>query len=146
MASKYATEWASALADVKAAGAAIAFAAKLAGTYVPATDSWTPTASTPVAGYAIQQEPDTDKFGALSLIAATSAILFFVPSTIGQLPALGASCTWGAQTYTVRDLAPVAVDGVAIAATITVSADTEAAAGIAAAEAGRVRAGPTGKV
>lgn len=99
----YATEWASALADVQAAGAAISFAG----------------AST-VPGYAIRTRGNPQKYAALKLVESEAPTLFFVPSTYGDTPDLNALATFGGTEYAVVSVEPVAPDGVAIAAHVIV--------------------------
>ena len=94
----YATDWASALADVTAAGAAVSFAG-----------------GTTVAGYAIPLLNGVPKqFAARTLVETQGPMLFFVPSTYGQRPALNALATWGGAEYAVKDELPFDPDGTAL--------------------------------
>jgi hypothetical protein len=89
----------------------------------PATGLPTPTTST-VTGSAIQVRGDPDTYKRLELIRSQAPTLFFTPTTYGELPAPGDTVVWPAtngQTYTVRDVDPIAPDGVAIAARVVIT-------------------------
>lgn len=115
MTSAYVDDYAGALEDVAAAGAAIAFTL----TRTPQDDA-TGAAGVPVitsvTGYAIGTAGDPRVYRDLNLTEAEAPTVFFVPSTIGQVPALGAACTWGGVPYVVKSVKPLWPDGVAIAA------------------------------
>jgi hypothetical protein len=94
----YAPDWSSALADVRAAGAAISF-----------------VGSTTVAGYAIPLLSGAPKrFSGRTLVETQGPALFFVPSTYGARPPLNALGTWGGQEYAVKDELPFDPDGTAL--------------------------------
>ena len=121
MTTLYAPEATSALADIKAAGAAVTFTQTVPGTYDPATDTWTSPSAVTVAGYAIRVKGNPIRYQALELIQSESPTLLFAPTTAGSLPAVGSAVTWNSIAYTVRDVEPVAPDGQPIIARIIVS-------------------------
>jgi hypothetical protein len=95
--STYTADHASALADVKAAGAAISF-----------------VGTSTVAGYAIPLRGMPKQYRATRLVEGQGPVLFFVPTTYGQRPALNALGTWAGQEYAVKDEEPFDPDGTAI--------------------------------
>lgn len=117
----YATEAASALADVTAAGAAVTFTKVAPGTYDGTTDTWSNPTNASVSGYAIRVRGNPDTYEKLNLIEALSNTLLFTPSTYGQVPALGSEVVWDGVTYTVRDVNQLAPDGKAILSRVVVS-------------------------
>lgn len=119
--SKYISEHASALADVSSAGSAVTFSKTVPGTYDPATDTTTGATTSSVSGFAIGKRGDPVLYQKLSLIQSEAPTLFFVPSTIGEAPLLGASVVWGGIAYVVRDVDPLSIDGVPIAHDVVVS-------------------------
>lgn len=117
----YATDHASALADVTAAGAAVTFTDKSPGAYA-STGTWTgPATTTSVAGAAIEVEGDPKEYEALSLVQRNPATLFFTPTTYGSLPSLDMAVTWGGVSRLVKRVRPLAPDGTAIAAYVVVA-------------------------
>ena len=119
--SQYTADHAGALADIREAGAAVTFTTSSPGTYDAATDAFTTPVTSSVTGAAVQISGKPFKYQALGLIASHAPTLLFAPTTYGQLPALGASVTWGSATYTVRDVESVALDGTAIIAYVVVA-------------------------
>jgi hypothetical protein len=117
----YTAENAGAYADVSAAGAMVAFTLAGQGTYDPSTGVTTPAADLAVLGAAVEKKGSLFAYQALSLVAAKARTLFFVPTTYGELPPLDSVVSWGGVSYTVKNVAPIAPDGVAIAATVIVS-------------------------
>lgn len=111
MATSYATEHASAYADILAAGAAVTFSAVSAGTYDGATDTWSTPVTTTVAGAAIRVRGNPQTYQALELIQSEAPTLLFAPSTYGATPALGMTVTWDGVVYTVRAVEPIAPSG-----------------------------------
>lgn len=116
----YATDHAAALTDVADAGASITFTDVTQGSYDPETDTATPSTAT-VTGSAVRVQGDPQMYEALGLVEAEPATLLFAPTTYGDTPALGSTCTWGSSTFTVRAVNPVAPDGSAIIAKVVVS-------------------------
>lgn len=116
----YAVEHAGALADVTEAGAAVTFSKVSQGSYDPETDTATPSTST-VAGSAVRVPGDPERYSRLNLVESKAVTLLFAPTTFGDTPALGATCSWGGETLTVRDVEPLAPDGNTIIATVVVS-------------------------
>lgn len=90
-------------------------------TYDAATDTSSVVAST-ITGSAIQVRGDPRRYKALGLTLTDMPTLFFCPTTYGECPAVGDTVTWTSKRYTVRDVSPIAPDGVTIAARIIVGA------------------------
>ena len=81
------------------------------------------TSSSTITGSAIQVRGDAQRYDALGLKLDTMPTLFFSPTTYGNEPLPGDTVTWPASNgdvYTVRDVAPIAPDGVLIAARIVI--------------------------
>lgn len=119
----YATEHASALADVRAAGRSVTFTVTTR-TQDRTTGLVTPVDST-VTGAALRVKSDPKKLSALSVqhnLSMESAItLLFVPDTYGGGVDPGASVEWMSKTYIVRDVDPLAPDGSNIFQRVVVS-------------------------
>jgi len=111
----------SALADVTAAGSAATFILGNQGVSDPTTGRTVPSADISVPGFAIEKKGSLTQYQALGLEVAKAKTLFWVPTTYGALPALSSQIAWAGGTYIVKNVAPIAPDGVAIAATIVVS-------------------------
>lgn len=107
----YAADHASALADIKDAGAAITFTKRSAGTHDPITDTFSAPSLSSVAGHAIRTKGDAKRYESLKLTPTDAITLLFAPTTYGQRPALGATATWEGAPVVVRDTDPVAPDG-----------------------------------
>lgn len=118
----YAADHADALASVADAGAAVTFTLESPGTYVEATDTFTPTTMTTCSGYAIEVAGNPETYDRLSLVLSSAPSLFFTPSTYGDLPRPGYGTIWNAKPYTVKDVLPLAPNGPAIAATVVIAA------------------------
>lgn len=90
-------------------------------TYDAVNDTQTVTEST-VAGSAIQVRGDPKRYMATGLVLSEMPTLFFAPSTYGDCPAPGDTVVWpdGGATWTVRDVDPIAPDGVVIAARVVI--------------------------
>lgn len=91
------------------------------GTYDPLTGQTTGATTVTVSGKAMQIDGDPDLYKALSLLETDNPTLLFVPDTAGQMPALGATASWGSQTYAVKHRKPLAMNGTPTAAQIVVS-------------------------
>ncbi len=113
----YAPDHAGALADLAADGVAVTFTAH-GGTHSPSTGTVSAPTTTTVTGAAVQVTPDRRQFAALNLVEGRTVALLFAPTTFGSLPVLGASFSFGGETFTVRSVEPLAPAGTAIAATI----------------------------
>jgi hypothetical protein len=100
---------------------AVTFTRTLPGVYSPATDTWTAPTVTTITGNAIAVRGDPTRYRALGLVLTEAPTLFFAPTTYGETPAPGDTVTWTSIVYTVRDVAPIAPDGVTIAARVIVS-------------------------
>jgi hypothetical protein len=79
----------------------------------------TPVVSS-VTGSAIQVRPSLQRYKALNLALATTPTLFFTPMTYGEVPQPGDAVTWAGKPYVVRDVDPIAPDGVVIAARVAI--------------------------
>lgn len=117
----YAPDHAGALADVKAAGAAVTFTFRNPGTYDEATGLFTSAGTSSVAGYAVRVRGNPKTYDRLSLKQSEAPTLLFTPNTYGALPQMDHVVTWNSIVYTVRDVEPVAPDGSAILAKIVVA-------------------------
>lgn len=116
----YSVEWAGALADVQAAGAAVTFSLTT-DVLDPSTSTYVAGATVTVPGYAISRSGNPIKYAALGLLLMEAPTLVFVPSTYGNLPGLGYSVVWNSTTYLVKDVDPVGPDGPAILAKVIVA-------------------------
>ncbi len=115
----FAAQHARALAKVRAKGFPITFTKTTPGAHDPATGLTGAPAESSVAGYAIRvaakSMADQRAYERAGLTPQEAPMLFFVATTYGQVPALGATCT-GAMAGTLREFGdPVAPDAVAIA-------------------------------
>jgi hypothetical protein len=102
-------------------GAAVVFSKTTPGTYNETTDTTTAPVTVSVAGHAMQIDGDPELYKNLELIESENPTLLFKPDTVGQMPALGSTVLWGAQTFTVRNINKLAMDGTPTAARIVVS-------------------------
>lgn len=116
---KYAAEHADALADIADAGAPTVFS-RVAQTVNAATDRRTRSTTT-ISGSAIQVKGDPNRYRQLSLIESQAPSLLFAPDTYGDLPKEGDTVTWAGVGYTAKDVTPIALDGVVIAARIVIA-------------------------
>ncbi len=87
-----------------------------------ATDDTSTVAETTITGSAIQVRGDPRRYTALGLVLSEMPTLFFSPTTYGSTPAPGDTVTWptGGSTWTVKDVDPIAPDGVLIAARVVI--------------------------
>lgn len=98
------------------------------GTYDAATDTYTTPTNTTVSGSAIGVRGKPDRYKALGLALEKMPTLFFTPSDYGlqaytsDFVQPGDTCVWNGTTFTVKDVDPIAPDGVVIAARIIVGA------------------------
>jgi hypothetical protein len=88
-------------------------------TYNQATGDVVPVVTT-VTGSAIQVKGDPQRYQAMGLILATMPTLLFTPTSYGQVPKPGDAVTWSGVDYTVRDVDPLAPDGVVILARVVI--------------------------
>jgi hypothetical protein len=116
----YTTDHADALVAVREAGASVTFT-RTNSTYNPATDTFDAARRVTVIGHAIRVKGDPERHRALSLTISEAPTLLFAPTTYGQTPDVGMSVDFGGVRYVVRDVEPVAPDGTAILARVTVS-------------------------
>lgn len=122
----FAAKHTSALAAITKNGAAVTFSRVTQGSYDAATDTATPATST-VSGYAIRVSGDQttrgnpDRYSQLGLVESKAPTLLFAASTYGSVPELGATCSWNSETFTVRDVNPIAPDGTPIVSYVVIS-------------------------
>ncbi len=90
-------------------------------TYNPENGVMTTTEST-VAGAAFRVRSDPERFVALGLNITENPTLFFTPTDYGGTPQPGDEVTWPANgtVYHVKDVDPIAPDGVVIAARVVI--------------------------
>lgn len=98
---------------------AVTFTRVLQTSYDPETDQGVDTTTT-ITGVAIRVRGDAHHYQALGLIESKAPTLYFVPTTYGETPEPGDVVTWESEEYTVRDVSPLAPDGVTIAARIII--------------------------
>jgi hypothetical protein len=121
MTTVYAADHASALADVREAGAAVTFTRKTPGTLDEATGLHASASATTIAAYAIDAFAGSGKTPGVPVLKENEELaLFCVPVTIGQLPAPSDTVTWNSITYIVRRVLALQPDGTPIAATVMV--------------------------
>jgi hypothetical protein len=101
-------------------GAAVTFTAGTAGAYDPLTGIVTGASSVTVSGSAMEIDGDPDLYTALSLIESENPTLLFRPSTVGEVPPLGATVLWGGETFTVKNVKRLAMAGTPTAARVVV--------------------------
>lgn len=102
-------------------GAPVVFSHGTSGTYDAATDITTGGSVVEVTGTAMQIDGNPEQYAALGLIQSENPTLLFRPAVIGVLPVLGSTVAWGGETLTVKDVEPLAMNGVATAARVRVS-------------------------
>lgn len=109
----YASDHASALADVRAAGAPVTFVLEQPGTEQADGTFSTPTQRV-VTGYALENGGDPKEYERLGLTEHEAPRLFFVAETYGEEPDPGMTCVWAGRRHTVRSAKPFRPDGLAI--------------------------------
>lgn len=74
------------------------------------------TVITTITGSAIQVHGVPQRYRDMGLVLATMPTLLFTPTTYGERPMPGDTCVWplGGETFTVKDVDPIAPDGVMI--------------------------------
>jgi hypothetical protein len=106
----------------------VTFTRHAAGTYDAAAGTWSGAGTTTITGSAIQVRGNVQRYAALGLVLSTMPTLLFTPTLYGlragtaEFVLPGDVVEWATRTYTVRDVDPVAPDGVVIVARIVVSA------------------------
>ena len=85
----------------------------------PETGTMTPVTTT-ITGSAIQVKGIPARYTALGLVLTTMPTLLFTPTTYGETPEPGDTVSWVGKTYTVKDVDPVAPDGITIIARIII--------------------------
>lgn len=121
MSTTYTADHTDALTAVADAGAPVAFTLAGQGAYDPATDTTAPGDDVVITGSAIEKKGSLIRYQALGLVIAKARTLFFVPTTLGDLPPLSAIVVWGGVSYVVKDVQPIAPNGDAIAATVVIA-------------------------
>ena len=115
----YAADHASALADIRDAGAAVTFT-RATTAYDEATGLATPTVTT-VAGFAMRVPGDPVRYAAGGWSLATMPSLLFAASTFGALPVAGDTVEWGSVVFTVKSVEPLDLNAAgAILSTVVV--------------------------
>lgn len=100
-----------ALATVTRKGAAVTFTLVSPGTYDAATDTYTDATTSTVLGSAVQDDA-TQHRKAGDLIGTGNVVVFFTPTTRGQLPLPDYRVTWGsAALHVVRTFGGIDPDG-----------------------------------
>jgi hypothetical protein len=102
-------------------GAVVTFSKSTPGTYDPNTDMTTGGSTLTVAGRAMKIAGDPVLYAALSLIESENPTLLFTPDVAGVMPALGSSVVWAGESFTVKNINTLAMNGTATAARIVVS-------------------------
>lgn len=102
-------------------GAPVTFSQTTPGTYDGATGTWTADTTVTVAGTAMQIDGDPEAYAALGLILSLNPMLLFRPAVVGEMPTSGMTVVWGGATLTVKDVEPLAMNGIATAARVRVS-------------------------
>lgn len=109
-----------ALATIAKKGSDVVFPGTNTGaTYDPATDTWSGGTSTPITGKAVQTKGNVDRFAALNLILINPVTLLLAAKNLAITPMPGMVFTWAGKNYTIKDVDPVAPDGVPILYKIT---------------------------
>ena len=118
----YEAEHASALADVRAAGAEVRFTREKPGEYDAETDTWTEPMDWATAdGYALQVSGDAREYERLGLVETEAPTLMFVAETFGDVPGLGDVVEWADRRQAVRSVRPFAPAGVAILSYVVIA-------------------------
>ena len=96
-----------------------------APTYAAGSDTLTETVTT-ITGSAIQVRGDPRRYKALGFVLTDMPTLFFSPTSDGlragtdEFVQPGDTVVWATRTYTVKDVDPIAPDGVVIAARVVI--------------------------
>jgi len=109
--SQYTADHAGALADIREAGAPVTFTFAVAGTHSPSTGTFTGGSTTSVDGDAIRMPGDVRRYAALGLTEREAITLLFAPTTFAANPEVGATFTFGGDTFTIATCDPLALDG-----------------------------------
>lgn len=106
---------------VRFKGASVTFTQTLPGTHTATTGRFASPSTATVAGYAMRVTGDPERYKALQLVESEAPTLEFVPTTDGQVPALGSTVTWSGTVYTVRDVEPIGYSGTASRSRVVVA-------------------------
>lgn len=117
----YSGDHASALADVRDAGAAVSFTRKTGATYDAENDQFVGGSADTISGHAVEIPGDPKRYERLGLVQRKNVTLLFAPTAYGEVPDPGYHVTWGSVGYAVKDVTTVAPDGTAILATVVCS-------------------------
>ena len=115
----YESTHAGALRDIRKAGVAVTFT-KATRTHDPLTGRSTVADST-VAGSAMRVVGRPKVYESLKLVESQAPTLLFAASTYGEKPDIGMTVSWESQTFTVKDVNPVAPDGNAIISRVVIA-------------------------
>lgn len=110
-----------ALRKTTARGSAVTFSITTPGEHDPLTDTYGDPTVTTVEGFAVEIPAEPEEYEAFSLTIESSLMLFFVPTIIGQKPAMGSVVTWAGSPRTVKGVLPIRPDGTIIAAKVIVA-------------------------
>lgn len=98
----------------------ITFVRNTQSNYDPETDTATVT-ETEITGVALRVRGEPKRYAELGLVESQAPTLFFVPTTYGDTPEPGDAVEWLNDTYIVRDVDPLAPDGVTISARVIIA-------------------------
>lgn len=115
----YATEHASALADIRAAGVDVTFTLS-DSTYAPSTDATSAPTTSTVTGAAMRVKGDARMYESMKLVQSGLVTLLFAPDTYGERPALGSIVEWEGADAVVVGVNPLAPDGTDILARVVI--------------------------
>lgn len=115
----YSATHARALALVTRKGAAVTFTHS-DSSQADATGIVTSTDTT-VVGTAVRDAGNPKRYERLSLIESEAPTLLFTPTTFGECPSPGDTCTWAGNSFVVRDVLPIGPNGDVIAASVVIS-------------------------
>lgn len=118
--SGFATEHASARAEIGANGAVVTFTLTTA-THDPTTATFSGASSSTVTGAAMRVRGDPTKFIPGRVVAAGEVMLLFAPDTYGDRPELGSTVSWEGETWEVVAVNPLAPDGTDILSRVVVA-------------------------
>jgi hypothetical protein len=111
----YAADQRDALADITAAGASVVFTRTTPGTYDPTTGQYGGTVTT-ATGKAFARRPnggDIERLKTVGVDLINQRGQFLVVAALGMAfqPRPDDRCLWAGEQYTVRDIAPLNVNG-----------------------------------
>lgn len=103
-------------------GAPVTFTRATPGIYSATADTRTDASTQTVTGVAVRVRGEPSRYRALSLVESEAPTLLFKPTALyAAAPDVGDSVSWAGDTYLVRDVDPVAPDGVLVVARVIVA-------------------------